>query len=49
MREVTVTLRNGMTRTVRVPIPKNLGNLEECDYIDNWLADNVKDAVGWRL
>ncbi len=49
MKEIKVRFKNGLIKVFKIKIPKVLKNIEECDYIDNWLADNVKDAAGWKL
>lgn len=46
---VTIRLKDGSTQSVTVPIPAKLGNLEEADYIDNWIVDNVENTEGWYV
>lgn len=46
---VNIRLKNGSIQQVTIPIPAKLGDLEESDYIDNWIADNVKNAEGWYV
>jgi hypothetical protein len=47
---IKVRFKDGSVQTVNIPVPapESLGSLEECDYIDNWLADNMKqETEGW--
>lgn len=46
---IKVRIRNGEEREVHIPIPSELGRLEEADYIDNWIADNIKGSDGWYI
>ncbi|MBR0542482.1 MAG: hypothetical protein IJK26_09835 [Clostridia bacterium] len=49
MKEIKVRFKNGSVRTVKIPMPKSLNNLEECDYIDNWLVQNFTGVDGWFI
>ena len=47
MKEIKVRFKNGLVKVFKIKIPKVLKNIEECDYIDNWLTEHGKGAMGW--
>lgn len=53
MKEIEVTMADGTSRIFKISVPKDItthkSNLEESDYIDNWLIANVGHCRGWRL